>query len=156
MIAFAAVVLVAAAIVSLVLVQRVQTDPLQVGASQVARSSADSQFDTPADLSLEGRGVLAYEPFYGLRTVVEAPSGVGSDDECMTIYQPELLDTSDGGYYYSGELFLRACAAGVFPAAVTFTVPDESPEALRDAYPVGTPLQFVYDRNDREVVVFRG
>ena len=81
-----------AAIVALTLVHRVQTDPLQVGASQVARLSVDPEFDAPAALSSDGaRELLAYQDFYGLGTVIQEASDVGSNDECMTIYQPELM-----------------------------------------------------------------
>jgi len=151
-----AALLAAAAIVALTLVQRVQTDPLQVGASQVARLPADSEFEAPAVFSPDRtREMLGYRDFYGVRAVIQGPSDTGSD-ECMTIYQPELLAVSDGGYSYSGPQLLTACAAGAFPAAVAFTVTEELPEPLRDAYPVGTSLQFVYDRSNDEIVIFQG
>ncbi|MFP7834902.1 hypothetical protein [Marisediminicola sp. LYQ134] len=157
LIAVAVALVAVTAIVSLTLVQRVQTDPLQVGATQVARLSVDPDYDAPAILSgARARGLVAYDDFYGLRAVVQERSRTSPDDECMIIYQPELLEVSDSGYSYSGQMLLRACAAGVFPAAIALPVPSDFPEELREAYPEGTPLQFVYDRGNNEIVVFKG
>lgn len=153
-----------AAVVTLTVVQRVQTDPLQVGAIQVARLGSDPSFDAPVALN-GGSPTEAYHDFHGIRAVVvevNSTGYVGSSTaqpgtKCMVIYQPDLLTATDeGGYSYSGQLFVTACAAGAFPAAAAFTITDTAPESLRYAFAPDTALQFVYDESNDEVVVFKG
>jgi hypothetical protein len=168
LVASAVAMLAAVAIVTLTVVQRVQTDPLQVGASQIARLSVDPGFQPPSALNnADSASLVGYQDFYGLRPVVSEPSdgvtgrlpgtyGSGATSDCMTIYQPEKFEATGDGYSYSGGVFLTGCAAGAFPATATFTVPDDSPKELREAFPVGTALQFVHDSKNNEIVVFRG
>lgn len=156
----AAAALVAATLATaLILVQRVQTDPLQVGATQIARLAPDPDYVPPSALY---RGVTsettAYAEWQGLRFITY-PSIVGGDDSarCLVVWQPDLLDIgSDGGSSYSGELFTQACGAGAFPASTAVLLRETTPERSLTEFPPDTALQFVYDRENDEIVVFRG
>lgn len=145
---------------ALTLVQRVQVDPLQAGATQIARLSADPDFDVPSALTQGITGeITAYEEFEGFRAVT-LPSyrTEESPARCMTVWQPALLDAVDsGGFSYSGDSYLMSvCSAGVFPPSSTMFLREDSPERAQTDFPAGTALQFVYDAANDEVVVFRG
>ena len=138
---------------ALELVQRVQADPLQAGASQVARLSEDGAYEIPAIFSdaggEAGRG-HAYEDFYGLRAVIH-DNGMENEDTCILVYSSEsITDSADSftGPAYGG------CSAGAFPAAVAFRVTQGLPETLRNTFSDGTALQFVFDERGNEIVVF--
>ncbi|KQR86419.1 hypothetical protein [Microbacterium sp. Leaf179] len=147
------------AVVALVLVQRVQTHPLQADAVQVARLSPDPSYVTP-DFFTAGApgGTVAYTEFQGFRVVVADPGRTdGRGVACITVYQPDLLTIEGGGAFsYDGQYVPQACAAGTFPAATTIRLFDDAPERERTEYPADTALQFVYDEQTDEVVVFRG
>ncbi|MBG6054584.1 hypothetical protein IWX81_000974 [Salinibacterium sp. CAN_S4] len=138
---------------ALTIVQRVQTDPLQTGATQVARLSVDPGFEIPDVFGVPaGSEQLgqAFQDLHGLRTVVNPTgfSGFESTDDCIVIYAP----LERGGF--SG-LFFSGCAAEEFPAMAQFrSNVDGFPAELREAFPDSTGLQFVYDRENNEVVVF--
>ena len=79
---------------ALELVQRVQADPLQAGASQVARLSEDGTYEIPAFFSNavgEPGGAHAYEDFHGLRAVIN-DNGMETDDKCILVYSSESID----------------------------------------------------------------
>ncbi|KTR95498.1 hypothetical protein NS220_05595 [Microbacterium testaceum] len=143
----------------LVVVQRVQTDPLQVGATQIARLSPDPTFEVPRPLTVGITGrVTAFEEFEGFR-VFSQPSynDVEGAARCITVWQPALLDSSSGGgFSYDGEFLVSACGAGSFPANSTMLLREETPELEQTDLPAGTALQFVYDPANEEIVVFRG
>jgi hypothetical protein len=156
----AGVILVAAALTTaLVLVQRVQTDPLQVGASQVARLGVDESYEIPGFFVGAGAeseiATHAYQAFHGLRAVTGSGGfvfGSSPDSTCLNIYpQANITATADS---FSGPLF-GGCAAGDFPAIVQFTVGvADLPQDLVSTFPDSTGLQFVYDKEHDEVVVF--
>jgi len=143
----------------LVVVQRVQTDPLQAGATQIARLSPDPEFEVPSSLTVGITGnVTAFEEFEGFR-VISQPSYYDAEGaaRCMTVWQPELLETSGGGgFSYDGEFFLSTCGAESFPASMTMLLRESTPERAQTDFPAGTALQFVYDAANNEIVVFRG
>jgi len=156
------VTVVAAAIgTALVLVQRVQADPLQVGASQVARLAIDQSYEIPvifggAESGTEqSNAVQAYQQFHGLRTVTSSMAfvfGGSPGSTCLNIY-PEANITATANSF-SGPLF-GGCAAGEFPPIVQFSVDlEDLPPDLQSAFPESTGLQFVYDGEHDEVVVF--
>lgn len=155
----AAVLVVAILATALTLVQRVQTDPLQTGATQIARLGADPDYDFPSSLAQGVTGeVTAYAEFEGFRVLTTPsyrdPQGTA---RCMTVWQPELLDATGSGFSYDGEyFFMNICGAGVFPPAYTMLLREESPERAQTSFPAGTALQFVYDEANDEVVVFSG
>ncbi|PPF90133.1 hypothetical protein C5B96_00220 [Subtercola sp. Z020] len=141
---------------AVILVPRVQVDPFQAGARQVARLSLDSDFTTPAFFAGTD-DVFGFEQFHGLRAVVSRTGffAMSSDenDDCLSIYSEAnmVAATSDS---FSGQA-VGGCAAGGFPAIVQFRPDAEgSPDELRSAFPAPAALQFVYDRTNREVVVF--
>ncbi|WP_144785648.1 hypothetical protein [Microbacterium sp. BH-3-3-3] len=146
------------AVTALVVVQRVQTDPLQTGATQVARLSADPSFEVPSVLTPGvTSGTTGYAEFEGFRVATYASFDASADAaKCMTVWQPDLLDVSGGGFSYDGRYFLTSCGAGIFPANAMLELSDDSAELRVTDLPSGTSLQFVYDRENDEIVVFRG
>ncbi|HEY4153492.1 MAG TPA: hypothetical protein VGM38_09245 [Pseudolysinimonas sp.] len=154
-IAFATVV-----VVVLTLVQRVQTDPLQVGAHQIARLAPDPAYQIPAIFggtgSVQTPGTQAFQEFHGLRVVIN-PSYLietsGPKTTCVSIYsQTDITDPSSTSF--SGQFF-SGCGAGDFPAMTQLDV--RTPGLASDlgsAVAPYTALQFVYDKKDDEVVVF--
>ncbi|WZH35721.1 MAG: hypothetical protein PIR02_13190 [Microbacterium enclense] len=146
-------------VTALVLVQRVQTDPLQAGATQIARLAPDPDFEVPSSLTVGITGeVTAYEEFQGFRVITQ-PSYRSTEGaaRCMAVWQPVLLDASGGGgFSYDGEFSMGVCGAGVFPATSTILLREDSPERRQTDFPAGTALQFVYDTANDEIVVFRG
>jgi hypothetical protein len=157
LIAIGTAVVAAALIVVTVVAQRVQTDPLIVGAEQVARLSLDSSFDIPGlffGFDEQG-GARAFQEFHGIRPVVSDSrlfSGNEGDD-CMTIFSSADLEKATGNSF-SG-FAMSGCGAGAFPAVTQFTlVAQNVPEELASAFPSSAALQFVYDSVHDEVVVF--
>lgn len=146
------------AVTALVVVQRVQTDPLQTGATQVARLSPDPSFEVPSVLTPGvTSGTTGYTEFEGFRVATYASFDASADAaRCMTVWQPDLLDVSGGGFSYDGRYFLTSCGAGIFPANAMLQLSDDSAELRVTDLPSGTSLQFVYDREHDEIVVFRG
>jgi hypothetical protein len=150
---------VVAALIStaLVLVQRVQVDPLQSGAKQVARLSIDPAYEAPAffQYGIDSSTVLGFAEFHGLRALV-TPGGVfghGSDSDCLVLYSSADLEGSDSTSF-SG-LLVGGCAAGGFPPMTQFLVDAQGlPAELTTAFPTATALQFVYDSANQEIVVF--
>lgn len=141
---------------ALVLVERVQSDPLLVGATQIGRVAVDSSYRVPnifgsrgwlgANVA-DGRRSSAYQDFHGLRAVID-----GSKDPCMTVYR--AADATDPmSDSFSGSAF-SGCAAGRFPAMVQFNLDDSLPTDICAAFSRTTALQFVYDRTHDEVAVF--
>jgi len=145
----------------LTVVQRLQTDPLQVGAVQVARLSVDGSYVSPfvdyaANVGVTGREARGYQEFHGLRATT-GPAyfyayGSTADANCLTIYVESTLQVQGNGI--SGSLF-SSCAAGDFPPMLQFPLDfPELPAELAAAYPDAGGVQFVYDRENDEVVVF--
>ena len=138
---------------ALVLFQRVQADPLQAGATQVARLSVDPGFEIPDVFGVqagEKQQGQAFKEFHGLRMVVNPNgfSGFESADDCILIYAP----TARGGF---SDNFFSGCAANEFPAMAQFRADlDGLPAELRESFPDSIGPQFVYDRANNEVVVF--
>ncbi len=154
-----AILVVAAMAVTLVVVQRVQTDPLQAGAVQVARLQPDASYELPVIFGYTGddgaSGAQAYEEFHGLRFVVADSRTVfgRSENRCLTVFgEAAVLDPNSqsfSGVVYSG------CSAGDFPPVVQFTLAQEElPRQLRDALAGAVAVQLVYDAGNDEIVVF--
>lgn len=151
------VVIVMSLVVAMILVQRVQTDPLQVGATQIARLSVDPNYEIPPFFSGSSDPILGFEEFHGLRTVVSKYpifSLVGGENnECLGIYSEADMANSTSSTYSGNSA--GGCAAGAFPPMAQFRADMEGfPETLRSAFPEPTALQFVFDAVNNEVVVF--
>ena len=157
LIAVSVIVFVALVIAALTVVQRVQSDPLQSGAEQVARLSVDPSFRTPdmfrggpnGDIETQG-----FQQFHGLRAIVTASGffGARTDSPCMGVYPDSAIESPEANSF-SGPL-IGGCQMGGFPAIATFASDlDGFPEELVEAYP-GYGFQFVYDQANNEVVVF--
>lgn len=153
----AVTVFIVALAVTLTLVQRVQTDPLQTGAQQVARLGVDPMFRVPVLFRGGANGEVAaqgFQQFQGLRPVVTESGffGSGTDDPCLSVYPDAIIEDPDTESF-SGPL-IGGCAVGGFPAIAQFSSDLEGfPEELLEAYPE-SGLQFVYDRVNNDVVVF--
>lgn len=154
----AAALVIVLAITAVTVVQRVQTHPLQAEAPQIARLTPDAGYEAPDVLTVgSGGDTTAYTEFEGFRAIVSAPPTPDRGEYCLTVFQPELLSVQDaGGWAYDGQFVAPACTAGIFPAAATLRLLPGSPELDHTSLPEGTALQFVFDREDNEVVVFRG
>lgn len=160
LIALGAALIVATLMTVLTVVQRVQTDPLQLGAVQIARLAVDDGFENPFPDSFSPQGfgddVRGYQAFHGLRAITGlqgfSPYSAGSGADCLVIYVESSFHAQDGGF--SGSLF-SACPAGGFPPIVQLPVDfGQLPAELSAAYPDARGLQFVYDSEHHEVVVF--
>jgi len=145
---------------ALILVERVQPDPLQTGANQVARLSIDPSYQVPGmfqQLAAEDDAVRAYQEFYGLRAVVAAGgwfSG-GAEGECLNVFLDADGENSDSNSF-SGQI-RGGCVAGPFPAMTQLMADDEGlPDELASAFPGPTALQFVYDKANQEIVIYAG
>jgi hypothetical protein len=148
------ILIVAALATALTLVERVQTDPLQVGAYQVARLGADEGYEIPPFFGSDA-GIRAYQQFHGLRAVTGTNGfvfGASPGSACLTIYlEGSVTESTDS---FNGPIF-GGCAAGGFPPIIQFSVDTQDlPAVLRSAFPESTGLQFVYDAEHDEVVVF--
>lgn len=136
-----------------------QADPLQTGATQIARLKPDSTFAVPAALSRgERNDVTAYTSFEGFRVITFPASGAADrGDRCMVVWQPDLfIELGSDGYSYNGSNNLMTCRAGVFPPSWTLLLDENTPERLATGFQAGTALQFVYDAASNEVAVFAG
>lgn len=160
LIALAAALVVATLLTVLTLVERVQTDPLQAGAEQVARLGVDAGYESPFGEFVDPSGpeldVRGYEVFHDLRSTTGLPffsSSPDSDDSvCLTIYLESELEVNGNGF--SGSLF-GGCSAGAFPAMVQIAIDNPVlPAELAADYPDARGIQFVYDAEHDEVVVF--
>ena len=158
LIAFGVLAFVTAIALALTLVQRVQADPLQTGAEQVARLGVDSAFPVPILFrgGTNGDGQLqGYQGIWGLRSVVTVGGifGTGSDEPCLAVYSE--ADIKDPEINSIDGPLVGGCAVGGFPAVAQFASDLEGfPEELTEAFPDATGLQFVYDSVNNEVVVF--
>jgi hypothetical protein len=146
---------------ALILVERVQPDPLQAGADQVARLSIDPSYQVPVlfqHISAEGDTVQAFDEFYGLRAIVAAGGGwygSGAEDECLSIFLAADGEISDRNSF-SGQV-RGGCAAGPFPAMTQLMADDEGlPDELQSAFPGPAALQFVDDKANQEIVIYAG
>ena len=153
--AIGALLIAAGILTALTLVQRVQTDPLQVGAVQVARLGADPGYELPEFFAGSESEARAYQGFLGLRPL-SMPSGFfaygSADSTCIAIFSEDATTMTANSF--EGPIF-TACGAGKFPAMLQFTSDmDDLPEELQSAFPDSTGLQFVYDAENDEVVVF--
>lgn len=145
---------------ALILVERVQPDPLQTGADQVARLSIDPSYQVPGmfqHIAPEGDAAQAFHEFYGLRAVVAAGGwfGSGAEDECLSVFLAADGENSDSNSF-SGRV-RGGCAAGPFPAMTQLMADDDDlPGELQSAFPGPTALQFVYDKANQEIVIYAG
>jgi hypothetical protein len=151
LIVLALIALIVVSYAALEIVQRVQADPLDAGATQVARLSEDAEYEAPAFFSNgSADATRVYEDFHGLRAIIN-DSGMGTGDKCIAIFVSGTAIDPEGNF--NGPIY-TGCAAGAFPAAAAFRVDPMLPAELRDAFPDGTALQFVLDESGNQIVVF--
>lgn len=150
-------VVVTATAAALVVAHRVQSDPLQVGARQVARLSLDPAYQVPFlfNAGANSKKGEAFQEFHGMRTVLAARGlfSAGEGETCLSAYPTSAFSEANPNSF-SGP-WLSGCAAGKFPAMLQFRVDAPGfPKDLQSAFPGATALQFVYDRDNQEVVIF--
>lgn len=145
----------ATAVITNATVHAAHSDPQNVGATQVASLSEDAFWTIPSFFAgIPSEATHGYEEFYGLRVVVgNGPWALGPNDVCIFVMASADADAATDDSF--GGQIHEACAANSFPAAVAFKVSDDMPESLRQEFPNGTALQFVFDEAGSDVVVFR-
>jgi len=116
------------------------------GAPQIATLEPTSTVKIPAGWFGAGPSSVAFE-FYGL-TLFETTGGfAASGNDCFAVIATDQLPAEDAatstwsidGNVYSG------CRVGDFPATAQLAIDSGVPQELRDRFPSGTALQFVYD-----------
>jgi len=115
------------------------------GAPLIDTLDPDPFVDVPDGWFGAGPSSLAFE-YYGL-TLFETSGGYSGAGDCFSVVGTDQLpaadaDTNDwsiSGMMYSG------CRAGAFPATVQFVIDSSAPPQLRDRFPAGSALQFVFD-----------
>lgn len=139
-------------------VERVQSAPLAPEAVQVARLSPDPM---PAKLAgvfgpteVDGTTARAFDAFEGFRIVVTPDASVFGDSDytgrCLLVMSESTFESATENSL-GGQMWMD-CSVGGFPATVQMRVPG-SVEATNSQH-VGRALQFVYDDDHDEVVVF--
>lgn len=145
-------------VVTVTVVQRLQSEPLTGTRVEVVRLTADPSYEVPTMFtsgSTDGVEVTAYEPFYGLRTIVSiggAMFGNGTQAPCLNVFSDADVEDPEGEFF-SG-FVLGGCGAGGFPPVTQFGGQmDGLPLELRDQFS-DAALQFVYDSETDEVIVY--
>jgi len=109
-----------------------------ITAGKVATLAVDRDAEWPTEMFGERPvGGLMFEEFHGLM-VLGTGQGFGStiDQVCLSVQSaPDEL----------GNVGAWGCGTSQFLAAASMTVSATAPRELRDAFPVGTSLQFVLD-----------
>ncbi|MFJ6654278.1 hypothetical protein ACIQLJ_15920 [Microbacterium sp. NPDC091313] len=115
------------------------------GTDQVAVLQADPAFDMPPVLGDNvTEDVVGYEDFYGVTAITGGGRwmGAASDaDSCLMLMRTE--DTTRESVNWS--TLGWGCGVGEFSATAQFRVDLGSPDALRERFADGTPVQFVFD-----------
>lgn len=105
--------------------------------------SADPDAPWPENLGNRGNGAQVFEEFHGLRVVLSPQDWAeGASTPCLFIL-PASNEVSIIG---------AGCGAGDFDPTAAIEVTASSPAALRDQFPVGSALQFVF--HDDQVIVY--
>lgn len=115
------------------------------GVDQVAVLEADPAFVMPPSMGgLDGQETVGYRDFYGL-TAITGPGawlgGVSDADSCLILMRTDDATRDSVSWSTLG----YGCGVGEFAATAQFRVDLRSPEALRERFADGTPLQFVFD-----------
>ena len=116
------------------------------GAPQIATLESTSLIELPSGWFGAGPSSRVFE-FYGL-TLFESSQGYGFDGTgCFTVVATEQLpaDPSAADAWTMNTPVYSGCRVGDFPATVQFSIGSNAPQELRDRYPDGSSLQFVFD-----------
>ncbi|MFJ6677787.1 hypothetical protein ACIQLK_01505 [Microbacterium sp. NPDC091382] len=100
----------------------------------------------PPESDSDSRRYTDFRGFSVFATVVGTPADP-NPVRCLSIVSPQEAAQPDIGET------LSTCGAGPFPVAVTAVVSDLSPEAAKDAYALGTAINFTLGENGVEVWV---
>lgn len=114
------------------------------GVAQVDTLVEDPAFDVPSFFGPIAEGARGFRDYLGLSAMVGFQEVAGGDREpCLYLVDAEDL-REDSGSFQGGYIF-GGCGAGAFAPTAQFVVSEELPEQLRERFPVGTSLQFVFD-----------
>jgi len=109
-----------------------------ITSGRVSTLAVDRDGEWPTQLFGERPpGALRFDDFHGLSVFgLGQGFGGGVDQVCLSVQS-----APDG----TGNIGAWGCGTVDFPAAASFTVTATAPQELRDAFPVGTSLQFVLE-----------
>ncbi|MGN6221550.1 MAG: hypothetical protein ACTHNQ_18780 [Microbacterium sp.] len=126
--------LVVALVLGVVLTLSVQA----ITSGRVATLGVDRNAEWPTDtFGARPPDALQFEEFHGLSVLSLGQAfGGGLDQVCISVQSTPNGSDGVGAW---------GCGTVDFPAAAAFTVPGNSPQELRDVFPVGTSLKFVLD-----------
>jgi len=108
-----------------------------VTAGKVATLGVDEDAEWPSSFGDRPPGGQQFDDFHGM-SVLSYPQGFSGDPSQICLY---ALSNADG----NGTVGAAGCGSGAFPASAALTVSEQLPRELREAFPVGTALQFVLD-----------
>lgn len=115
----------------------------------VTTLGVDDAGEWPEVLGEPQPGSAVFEEYLGI-TFVRNPEWITSDrsgETCLLAANSNVLLANDFGGFQVG------CSAGAFPAVIQFTVGAGTTDALQQAFPEGTALQFTLRGNAVEVRV---
>ncbi len=119
-----------------------------ITSGRVATLGIDRNAEWPTDTFGERPpDAMQFEEFHGLSVFSLGQAfGGGLDQVCISVQSTPNGSDGVGAW---------GCGTVDFPAAAAFTVPGNSPQELRDAFPVGTSLKFVLDGDQVHVYAKR-
>lgn len=103
---------------------------------RVAVLHVDPDGEMSQDTGMSSDEVLVFDEFLGLSVAGHPGSAFGYERDGRCVYG--MAPGEQPGAYFG----FGACSARSFPAIATMIVEESSPAPLRDAFPVGTALQF--------------
>jgi hypothetical protein len=120
--------------------------PVSSGAPQIATLEPTDLIEVPAGWFGAGPSSRVFE-FYGL-VLFESQFGFGgAGTDCFGAVAAEHLPEpgADSSNWAMDGQFLTGCRVGAFPATIEMRVDSNLPQELRDRFPDGSYLQFVFD-----------
>lgn len=114
------------------------------GVAQVDTLVEDPAFDVPSFFGPIGEGARGFPDYLGLTAIVGFQDVAGGA-RTPCLYLVDAEDLREAGGAFQGGFIFGGCGAGAFAPTAQFVVSDELPEQLRERFPVGTSLQFVFD-----------
>lgn len=119
--------------------------------SHVVTLHVDENRAAPGFIGDWSRESVVFEEFFGMVASRITAPGSGSAAVCVMIVSADAYEASESEGY-AGPWF-QGCGYEPFDTAVSLPVDDQSPQELRDRFPVGARLQFVSDGDVIEVFV---
>lgn len=114
------------------------------GVAQVDTLVEDAAFDVPSFFGPIGEGARGFRDYLGLTAIVGFQE-VASGERAPCLYIVDAEDLREASGSFQGGYIFGGCGAGAFAPTAEFVVSDQLPEQLRERFPIGTSLQFVFD-----------